>query len=352
MTIYQDSKRIVGTNAERISKTVDGVGGWKELGRTTFGGGAKTYEVANLPDKRYYMLLVNNFQSAQTEGDSFRVNNITGTEFSGRESQNGLSYNGTFTGKTKTGFWGFHPHSQPSFAVGFVSNLNGKQKLGTSKTVGQLSNVSGAGNAPDRGEATQKWNNESSIISSFQQVNAWNNYNSGSEMVVLGWDPDDTHTTNFWEELASVEGDGTSTTISSGTIPAKKYLWVQAFTNASSQNTGFQFNNDTDDHYAIRRSTNGATDVTDDTIGYIEGSDTSKAFTNMFIINNSTNEKLTIGHSVHNPTAGSGTAPTRNEVVGKWVPTTNQQITEIDYMQQTTSVNFPSGSILKVWGHD
>jgi hypothetical protein len=149
--------------------------------------------------------------------------------------------------------------------------------------------------------------------------------------------------------LASVEGDGTSTTISSGTITAKKYLWVQAFTNASSQNTGFQFNNDTADNYAIRRSTNGGSETPETSIGYIEGSDTSKAFTNMFIINNSASAKLTLGHSVHNPTATAGTAPTRNEVVGKWA-NNSAQITEIDYMQQTTSVNFPSGSFIKVWG--
>jgi hypothetical protein len=31
-------------------------------------------------------------------------------------------------------------------------------------------------------------------------------FNTGSQkLVVLGWDPADTHTSNFWEELASVE---------------------------------------------------------------------------------------------------------------------------------------------------
>jgi hypothetical protein len=345
---YHAGRRIQGTQAD-----FDGIpaisGGWKELGRTTFGGGAKTYEVASLANKRYLMVFVNNFQSGQIEGDSLRFNNdTTANQHAGRYSNDGGS-DGTITNKTKTNMFGFHPHSQPSFAVMNVANLSGKEKLAIIHAAGQSSNVSGAGNAPNRSEMVAKYINTSNPISSIQQVNAWENFDSGSEMVVLGYDPDDTHTDNFWEQLASVEGDGTSTTISSGTIPARKYLWVQAFTNASSQNTGFQFNNDTGNNYTIRRSTNGGTDATETSIGYIEGSDTSKAFTNMFIINNSANEKLTIGHSIHNPTAGAGTAPTRNEVVGKWT-NTSAQITEIDYMQQTTSVNFPSGSFIKVWG--
>ena len=34
---------------------------------------------------------------------------------------------------------------------------------------------------------------------------------SGTEVVVLGWDPTDTHTDNFWEEL------GSATDLASGT---------------------------------------------------------------------------------------------------------------------------------------
>jgi hypothetical protein len=55
-------------------------------------------------------------------------------------------------------------------------------------------------------------------------------FNTGSEVVVLGWDPADTHTTNFWEELASVDlSGGAAVTYQSGTFTAKKYLWVQVF---------------------------------------------------------------------------------------------------------------------------
>jgi hypothetical protein len=52
-------------------------------------------------------------------------------------------------------------------------------------------------------------------------------------MVVLGWDPADTHTSNFWEELASVDlSGGAATNIDSGTITAKniygfKYMQIR-----------------------------------------------------------------------------------------------------------------------------
>jgi hypothetical protein len=49
---------------------------------------------------------------------------------------------------------------------------------------------------------------------------------TNSEAVVLGWDPADTHTSNFWEELASVDlSGGAADILDSGTFTAKKYLW-------------------------------------------------------------------------------------------------------------------------------
>ena len=345
MTVtYHSGERIQATQAD-----FDGIpaisGGWKEVARTTLGSAGDTISVASLPDKRYYMVLGNHLPSGNFR-TTYRLNNDSGSNYALRKSEDGGSENVTTSITDITS--GNEDTNTQYFDVSYLSNLSAKEKLMINHNM--RSGGTGAGNAPKRVEAVSKWANTSIVINRIDAVNdQGGDYASGSEVVVLGWDPDDTHTTNFWEQLASVEGDGTSTTISSGTIPARKYLWVQAFTNASSQNTGFQFNNDTGNNYTIRRSTNGGTDATETSIGYIEGSDTSKAFTNMFIINNSANEKLTIGQSIHNPTAGAGTAPTRNEVAGKWT-NTSAQITEIDYMQQTTSVNFPSGSFIKVWG--
>ncbi len=350
MVEWLAGNRIKGTSTERTAGTPAvpadiTQGGWKELARTTLGSVGDTISVASLPEKTYYMVLGDVKASGYIIYNS-RFNSDTGNNYASRKSNNGgadaTSTSTSRIDQTDSGA------QVGSFVVGYFTGKSDKTKLWQGNTA--ENSATGANNAPARVEAVGKWGNTSNAVSSYQAYNSHSgDYAVGSEVVVLGWDPADTHTTNFWEQLASVEGDGTSTTISSGTIPARKYLWVQAFTNASSQNTGFQFNNDTGNNYTIRRSTNGASDYNETSIGYIEGSDTSKAFTNMFIINNSANEKLTIGQSIHNPTAGAGTAPTRNEVVGKWA-NTSAQITEIDYMQQTTSVNFPSGSFIKVWG--
>tara|TARA_R110000850_G_scaffold258164_1_gene384614 strand:+ start:218 stop:433 length:216 start_codon:yes stop_codon:yes gene_type:complete len=71
----------------------------------------------------------------------------------------------------------------------------------------------------------------------------------------------------------------------------------------------------------------------------------------MFIINNSANEKLVIGHTVSAGTAGAGTAPEfRFEFVGKWA-NTSSQITNITLTNKGTG-DYDTTSIMKVWGSD
>ena len=61
MTLYNDSKRIVGTNTDRVGSTaslpVGGVAGWKEVARTTLGSANTDILVSSIPDKKYYMIL-------------------------------------------------------------------------------------------------------------------------------------------------------------------------------------------------------------------------------------------------------------------------------------------------------
>jgi len=70
----------------------------------------------------------------------------------------------------------------------------------------------------------------------------------------------------------------------------------------------------------------------------------------MFIINNSSNEKLVISHTVQQNTAGAANAPRRIENVGKWANTSNQ-ITEID-IDNTGAGSYDTNSKLRVWGSD
>ena len=324
-------------------------GGWVELARTTLGSASNNIDVTSLADKRYLMVL--GFLDGGDINTRITFNNDTGSNYSNR-----YNYNGG-TDVLKTSVTDIRTDSSSvgkEFWVEYISNLSSKEKLWQAHMIKNSS--SGAGNAPSRGEFPAKWTNTSSVISSIKHSDSAGatDIASGSEVVVLGWDPADTHTSNFWEELASVSGDGTSTTLDSGTITAKKYLWVQAYGSATTMdNMAFRFNSDTGSNYSRRLSLNGveqtATSQTYLRLG--SGSPTGGSlFGSGFIINNSANEKLLTSHWCRNRSTGAGTAPERFETVGKWA-NTSSQITSIQLIQSTSN-NWDSDSMIKVWGSD
>jgi len=349
MTIeWLAGNRLRGTTAERpaLGFPSGSVGGWVEVGRTTLGSAGNTIDVTSLADKRYYMVLTNILQNGDYNLRT-RMNGDSGSNYSYRESANGASD----TTSTSTDLINFTGASNTTdcFNVGYAANLSSKEKLWQS----WLANVrtAGAGTAPYRGETVGKHAQTSNPISQFNIFNNYgsNKFASGSEVVVLGWDPTDTHTTNFWEELASVDWSS-GDTISSGTISAKKYLWVELRAKSgASAHVNMIFNSDTGSNYASRQSSNGGSENTSTsqssalfTPNYL----TTPQFMNHFIINNTSNEKISIGHTVRGNAAG--TAPSRTEVVNKWANTSNQ-ITQIDAIMN--SGNFTGGT-LKVWGAD
>ena len=351
MSIYRDSKRIVGTNADRIG--TDAIaGGWKEVGRTTLGSVGDTISVSSLPAKRYYMILQNILDGGGGSNTTWnRLNNDSGSNYARRIANNGGA-DGTSLSATEMRIdaWG---GGTDKFFVTYLANKSDKEKLMLGEMVDAVN--LGAGNAPNRSEYSFKWTNTSNDFSRIDALNQGSgNYASGSEVVVLGYDPDDTHTDNFWEELASVDlSGGAADEVSSGTITAKKYLWVQFFGEASgSIQETFRFNNDTGSNYARRMSSNGGADSTDTSVSACSSgsADSTNHFYNLFIINNSSNEKLIIGHQIRAGSAGAGNAPDRREYVYKWA-NTSSQITEIDVGNNSTG-DFGTNSFLKVWGAD
>jgi len=369
MTIeWLAGNRIRGTSTERTNTTGigDTAGGWVELGRTTLGSTGNNIDVSSLPDKRYYMFLTH----APTDSsgyvlDRYRLNNdSSGTngvsgKYSYRSSLNGSSPDGTGINQNEGIILsdGASIHQAGEiFTMGYIANKSDKEKLLIGHTM--HNDTAGAGTAPDRGEGVGKHAQTSNPITSVNCVNTNNSgFASGSEMIVLGWDPADTHTANFWEELASVEYSG-GTALTSGTIPAKKYLWVQAYLKIASGTVDsnlWRFNADIQNHYAARYSRDGATDPTPNAsishmnINFGAGTRNNQLI-NMFIINNSANEKLVTGSGISQGTSGSGTAPNRLEFASKWANTTDQ-ITSIQ-CTQGNSLNFEAGTIMKVWGSD
>ena len=356
-------KRVRGTSSERsgfgLSLGGTGVGGWVELARTTLGGTSDSIDVTSLPDKRYYMVLSN----CLTDGSgnilvAHRYNGDSGYNYQWRYSIDG--------GSDSIGNANLEEHistaaindNSDKFSVSYIANKSDKEKLEIAWGVGR--NTAGAGTAPRRSEHVGKWVNTSNAINriyTFERGQS-GTYATGSEVVVLGYDPADTHTTNFWQELASVELGSNNSTLSSGTFSAKKYLWVQIYVKglASSGSHILKFNNDsTASSYSWRSSYNGGADATVINRGKwdIQANQnlTTPIFTNMFIVNNSANEKLGMWNTVIQSTAGAGTSPHREEGVGKFTPT-GSQITKIDVTEFNGSINLLAGSKIKVWGAD
>ena len=350
MTIeYKDSKRIV---ASGIGTELTGIGGWKEVGRTTLGSADANILVSSLDDKRYYMILYADKGQASNGTDvNIRLNGDTGSNYSYRRCGNGGNDATDVSTATSYGIWAGNAVQTPIFGVFYLSNKSDKEKLWQGHAVTQ--HTAGAGNDPERSELVTKWANTSNAVSSIT-ANGTSNLASGSEVVVLGWDEDDTHTTNFWEELASVESSSNSTTIDTGTFTAKKYLWIQGVINLSTGNTTWvRANADTGNNYAGRGNLNGGSDSTRtsesgmrDTLETASG----RHFINMFVINNSANEKLFLSQVVHQGTAGAGNAPNRREGAKKWT-NTSSQVTSLQFTNDASN-DILSGSTLKVWGSD
>mgnify|MGYP003624733728 CR=1 FL=1 len=317
MVEWLAGNRITGTSTERTSTTgfnpVAGVvGGWKEVGRTTLGG-TGALDVSSLADKRYLMYLLH--KPSGGSAIDMRLNSDTGTNYSRRYSNNGtdnsnVSQTGLFGGNLYFGDYN-------EFMVSYVSNVSTKEKLGIAHLVGGNT----AGTAPSRLEIVSKWDNTSTAID--RLTTSGSGLPTGSELVVLGWDPADTHTSNFWEELYS--GSGTSIDTGVAGFTAKKYLWIQIYQDGLTSATAkMVLNGDTGSTNALRYSLDGATDSTfiNNSSGLLYRSGVTgddEAFTNIFM--------------------------NRQEIVNK--STVSAQITDI----QLTGT-YGSNSIMKIWGSD
>ena len=323
---------------------------WVELGRTTLSGSSDTIAVTSLAAKPYMMVLGHGINSGQIQ-NNMRFNNDSGNNYANGYSNDGGS-NSNFTSQAYV--VNSDTYTSDIFQTDFIMNESDQEKIGTGQVIAQ--NAAGAGTAPRRTEYGLKWANTSDSITSVSLINTGSgDYASGSEVVVLGYDPDDTEGGSVWEELASVTLGSAGNNLSSGTISAKKYLWVQAHCEKSggATNVQMEFNNDTGNNYIGRYNANGGTDGTTPSRRGMDMeagiSSINPILFNAFIINKSDKEKLVISECISRNTSGAGNAPARAEVVFKWA-NTSSQITEIDLYEPTN--NLGAGTTLKVWGFD
>lgn len=158
----------------------------------------------------------------------------------------------------------------------------------------------------------------------------------------------------FWELLGQTTLGSAGDSISITPITARKNLMVIAnCINSGSINAQLRFNNDSAANYARRTSDNGAADSTgvSQTSAPVDaGSGTFGLQTVCFITNISAQEKMIVGFTVNQGTAGAANAPNRREYASKWVNTASQ-ITRVDIINLSTG-DFAIGSQLTVLGHD
>ena len=352
---YQAGRRIQGTSTD-FGTNGAGIpavsGGWKELTRVTLGSTSTTMTTPTFTNKRYYKVLVHGIQSSGSIETGLGLNGlISGNPYASRLSvDGGIERTGINANYIADG-WFSDPNEYISEIN--IANLAGKEKLIIGHTGG--ANTAGAGTAPKRMEWVGKFVPIPDVDVSSILITGSGTFAVGSEIVVLGWDPEDPHTTNFWTELYSDSQTGQSTdNIDTGTFTNKKYLWVQLWCKGTANTTvKMTFNNSTDSTYAYRYSNDGNSGSADPTPATSSSNivlHNTKAnddkFINMFIVNDGTNEILGIGHTVEGNSDGSGIAPQRRETVFK--RSTATAITDIEFDNDDTG-NFTDWE-LKVWG--
>ena len=332
------------------------VGGWKELDRTTLSGSGSTIDVTGLDDKQYYMVLRNILTATADVRENF--NSDTGNNYSRRYSANG----GSDVTSINNDHIGLNYSAGDKFLVDYVSNLSTVEKLVLSHSSEEGS--AGASNPPNRMEVVGKWANTSNAIDEINTSLGGGSYDTGSEVVVLGYDASDTHSDadNFWQELTSVDWSS-GNSITTSTFTPKKYIWYQGWWKTGASMSGaysaLQVGNstiDTGSNYSERYSVNGSADSTETSVSNMyglvgQGNSASNVinFTNGFIVNNASNEKLFIADSTFG-LDGASNVNGRSEAVGKWANTSNQ-IDIIKLLTPAGSGNWIAGQV-KVWGHD
>ena len=256
-------------------------------------------------------------------------------------------------------------NNESIFGTIIIANKDGVPKLMQHESVDNAPNL-GDDTPTGSYERAMKWQNNGQI--NIVRMYSTGTMQEGSEIIVLGCDNDETETTganaspthtdtNFWQQLEpTVTLSATSNSIESGTIPKKKYLYLDLTLIADGTISGsdLQFNGDTSASYNRRYHTGGGGDASTDggnsgetTLGGGSGGVITQNFWYIFNDDMSGREKLAIGEGGWGATGGGATMY-RRENTGKWDNTTDQ--IEKILVKENGSGGWASGSTLKIWG--
>ena len=158
-----------------------------------------------------------------------------------------------------------------------------------------------------------------------------------------------------WQKLTTSSSLGSETEFNTDNYTSNKFQ--QIMMHSLSAPGGYDkvgFNNNTNTVYAQRTSVDGGADATSVSRPYndVNVSDaTTPVFVVMYLINITGEEKLAIGFQTQQLTAGAGTAPQRIEMVWKFVPSPDADVTSVDYYNSGSN-NYVADSNITVIGTD
>ncbi len=156
-----------------------------------------------------------------------------------------------------------------------------------------------------------------------------------------------------WQLLGSTKLTSTGDTVEVAGFSAKKFLYVELHKIGANVNPTMTFNSDGGSNYTRRYSPNGGSDVTnlnDTKLEFTYAGATPTSFAVLYIINVEDQEKQIIIHDGEENSSGSGSAPNRMEVVGKWA-NTSDSITTVTFGNDDSG-DYDVGSEAIVWGTD
>ena len=165
----------------------------------------------------------------------------------------------------------------------------------------------------------------------------------------MGCDDEEANSgTNFWNEIDSVVGAGSSSTLTTDTFSAKKYLEFSIYTTAYVDGK-ILFNSTASETDSNRRyMPNGTTSTENVNQNGIQVLyDLAPALIHGWTCNVSANEKLLLINSGETNNATGGSELYRMEVVAKWTKM-GEDITKMFLTKSST--NFTTDERLRLWG--
>ena len=351
---YLAGDRLIGTAAERTALSGAAAQSWKELGRTTLGSAGTTISVTVAAKDNIMLLGFLDIAGSSISTVKMTFNSDTNDNYAVRRSAN---FAADSTLVSQDGIDVGNVLALENFFTANIRNITTEEKLIETDVLEE--GAAGSGTAPDTEVAISKWANTSAQITTIT-LTGTNNFDTGSELIVLGMDDDEDGSsgTNFWQQIHLFEGAAPPQDTThggnedAGLFTPKKYLMIDIMTTGGNDRFGYGFlannwtggavNTNTND-WCQRRDTNGSADTT--TGGdYLNLHDTldngSTGYVRMLVYNPSNNGKQFIWRSA---------AVGNDRVVGFGKYSMTNQLDRLGSIYTTGQ---HSWELLRIWGSD